>query len=61
MTQQGIQERDTDSLSDAIDALQEAGFAVESVGKMHREDNGVYISLGVTTPNRIKPPEGSDG
>lgn len=52
----GVAPVDMDAVGEAVDLLREAGFAVDGVSEVSRnESQGVSFDLSLSTPTRVKP------
>lgn len=63
----GVKPVDMDAVGEAVDLLREAGYAVDEVGEVRRnESQGVTFDLTLARPTRVKPlgeeePEAEEG
>lgn len=57
----GVNPVDMETVGEAVDLLREAGYAVDGVSDVERnEEHGVSFDLTLSRPNRIKPLGGED-
>lgn len=55
-----LKEHDVDAVSDAVAALEDAGFSVEGLDDVERVNHGVRFSVTAEANTRTKPLDGGE-